>query len=175
LLERVATAPARGLEGWDLGARWEDDRTRDVILLDVPAHAVRPGDYVERWTDAAPHDDAMVGALRAKLRRHGLVLEPDDVGAASSLRTASTLASVRACPGSRRAIASRTSLMVGSLTLASLRAHRAPEQQRGNLKAERRGVEAAARSLTAPREIPRSPEKKPRGEFTCGSRYHAQR
>ena len=34
----------RGLEGWDLGSRWEDDRVRDVILLDVPAHAVRPSD-----------------------------------------------------------------------------------------------------------------------------------
>lgn len=30
-------ATAHGLEGWDLEARWEDDDTRDAILLTVPA------------------------------------------------------------------------------------------------------------------------------------------
>jgi len=25
-----------GLDGWDLNPRWEDERTRDAILVDVP-------------------------------------------------------------------------------------------------------------------------------------------
>ena len=29
-------AEERGLQGWELNARWEDDQ-RDIILIDVPA------------------------------------------------------------------------------------------------------------------------------------------
>ena len=32
-----------GLTGWDLSPRWEDDRNREVILLDVPPWAVEGG------------------------------------------------------------------------------------------------------------------------------------
>lgn len=44
----LATAAAdiasqRGLYGWDLCARWEDEQ-RDTILLDVPPWAARPED-----------------------------------------------------------------------------------------------------------------------------------
>jgi hypothetical protein len=38
-----AIATDRGLEGWDLSPRWEDDQ-RDTVLVDVPAWAVRDTD-----------------------------------------------------------------------------------------------------------------------------------
>ena len=36
-------ARERDLMGWDLDPRWEDDQ-REIILLDIPAYAVRATD-----------------------------------------------------------------------------------------------------------------------------------
>ncbi len=38
-------ATARGLEGWDLSARWEDNE-RKYILVDVPRWSVGPDDEI---------------------------------------------------------------------------------------------------------------------------------
>lgn len=41
-------ARERGLAGYDLSPRWEDDE-REAILLDIPDYAVRAGDEAD-WT-----------------------------------------------------------------------------------------------------------------------------
>ncbi len=38
-------AADRGLQGWDLNPRWEDDQ-RDTILIDIPAWAARAEEIV---------------------------------------------------------------------------------------------------------------------------------
>lgn len=37
-------AQARGLAGWDLSPRWEDDQ-RETILINIPAHAATEDEH----------------------------------------------------------------------------------------------------------------------------------